>query len=101
VVHAAISIVLLQLIGIPWLQRLLVCSSNGVRLLHRTLISKVVVLPAVEARSTGWGTGELLDSAGRQELVAQLDGVPDGSDDAPGCLDVVTENSASAAEIDC
>jgi hypothetical protein len=47
VVHMAISIVLLHLIGIPWLQWLLVCYSNRVHLLHGASISKVPVLPAV------------------------------------------------------
>jgi hypothetical protein len=48
-----------------------------------------------------WELLELLDSAGRQELVVQLDGVPKGWGDMPCYLDVVAENSASAAEIDC
>jgi hypothetical protein len=52
-IHTAISIVLLHLIGIPWLLWLLVCSSYRVCLLHRALISKVPLLSAVEARSTG------------------------------------------------
>jgi hypothetical protein len=47
------------------------------------------------------GHRELLDSAGRLELEAQLDGVPEGWGNTSGCLDVVAENSAIAAEIDC
>jgi hypothetical protein len=65
VVHVAISIVLLHLIGIPWLQQLLVCSSDRIRLLHGAMISKVPVLPVVEARTIGWGAGScwiLLDT---------------------------------------
>jgi hypothetical protein len=47
------------------------------------------------------GHRELLDSAGRQELEVQLDGVANGWDNTPGCLDVVPENFTSTAEIDC
>jgi hypothetical protein len=54
-IHMAISIVLLHLIGIPWLQWLLVCSSDRVHLLHRAPISKVHVLSAVEAWTNGQG----------------------------------------------
>jgi hypothetical protein len=43
----------------------------------------------------------LQNSAGCQELDAQLDGVPEGWGDTSGCLDVVAENSALVAEIDC
>jgi hypothetical protein len=68
VVHVAISIVLLHLIGIPWLQRLLVCSSNGVHLLHGALISKVPVLPVVEAHTIGWGTGSCCILLGARRL---------------------------------
>jgi hypothetical protein len=42
--------------GILWLQWLLVCSSDGVSLLHGAPISKVPVLLAVEAWATRWGT---------------------------------------------
>jgi hypothetical protein len=52
----------------------------------------------------GVGHGELLvllDSAGRHELEAQLGGVPKSWGNTPGCLDIVAENSASLAEIDC
>jgi hypothetical protein len=31
----------------------------------------------------------------------QLDGVPEGWGDTPGCLDVGAENFVSAAKIDC
>jgi hypothetical protein len=64
-VHTAISIVLLHLIGIHWMQRLLVCSSNGVHLLHGAPINKVPVLSAVEAQTMGLCTGScwiLLDA---------------------------------------
>jgi hypothetical protein len=47
-----------------------------------------------------WELLELLDSAGHQEVEEQLDEAPEGWGDMPGYLDIVAENSASAAEID-
>jgi hypothetical protein len=96
-VHTTISIVLLHLIGVPWLQRLLVCSSNGVRLLHGHRLAKCMCYPQLKNGPQGSAPG----AAGLQELEAQLDGVPEGWGDMPGYMDVVAENSTAAGEIDC